>query len=79
VDAISFSNIDTISEWRVENKRPIMEAAPDYLEESQKQQGTREDDPELLGGDEEETKSDEVDVQTSTQKETPLVATQLQP
>jgi hypothetical protein len=56
VDAISLENIDTLTEWRVEFERPIMEEAPSWLEVEEEQpehvHGAREDldDPPLLGG-----------------------------
>jgi hypothetical protein len=37
VDAISLENIDTLSEWRVESERSIMEEAPLWLEVEEEQ------------------------------------------
>ena len=38
VDAISLNNIDVLSKWRVEIELPLMEEAPAWLEEQQRQQ-----------------------------------------
>ena len=52
-DAISFDDIDTTSKWRVEMEDPVMDEAPEWLEEEE------EDDGDLL---EEEGAEEDVDV-----------------
>jgi hypothetical protein len=67
VDAISLDNINILSEWRVEYEAPIMEEAPEWLEEEEQQQAsTRAGEEQQEWGAEEHFDIMEGDVAAST-------------
>ena len=69
-DAISLDDIDTTSKWRVEMEDPMMDEAPEWLEEEEdddadlsKEEGAKDDVDVRLLEDDYEDIEEEVDIQ----------------
>ena len=63
MEAISLDAIDTTAEWRVEAERPVMESAPDWIEQGVVE---GEDEQEEQQQEEEEEQEEEVTPPTTT-------------
>ena len=67
MEAISLDVIDTTAEWRVEAERPVMESAPDWIEQEVVEgEDSEEDEEEQQQEEEEDEQEEEVTPPTTT-------------
>ena len=66
MEAISLDAIDTTAEWRVEAERPVMESAPDWIEQEVVEGEDEEEDEEEQQQQQEEEEEQEEEVTPPT-------------